>query len=573
MKRKISTILAADVVGYSKLMGKDDAGTLALLKACEASLIDPTVSKHNGRIFKRMGDGYLAEFARALDAINCALDWQDQSNADETSKLKFRIGVHQGDVIEEEDDVYGDSVNVAARLQAMAQTGCIALSNEVFQKIQGEVDVKFDDLGEQDLKNIPHRVHVHEWRCAFVLPRRLRQGDLRLPDKPSVVILPFRNLTGEDEHEILGEGLRADIQSALTQVSGVFLIAMGAADKFGGAEPSEAGPALGVQYALQCTLRGVGARLRMTAELKDSATGALVWAETYDRTLDDTFALQDEIAERILTAMNVKLIAGEQAKIWHKSLKSYKALEYFYKGLDAFYQMNRDDMLIARNYFENVSRLEPNSALGPMQVAMCYWYDLQKGWSQPVEPIRAQAIEWAEKAAQKEDEDGQALTVLSHVHLMNRDYEAALEAGRAATSTRPGCANSNAFFANVLHHCGEDDEAIRHIKLAMRFNPLNPPLFRNILSGAYLAKADLEAAIEIAEETLSFANADITSHLQLANAYERSNQHDRARQYAEEVLQMDPGFSLKKFAHAQFYRNRDYVDEMAETLRAAGLPN
>ncbi|MGI9371891.1 MAG: tetratricopeptide repeat protein [Hyphomicrobiales bacterium] len=573
MKRKVSTILAADVVGYSRLMGKDDAGTLSLLKACEVDLIEPTVTKHNGRIFKRMGDGYLAEFSSAIDGVNCALDWQAQSNMNDGSKLKFRIGLHAGDVIEEAEDVYGDSVNVAARLQAMAQPGCIAISDQIFSQVHNEVDVKFDDLGEQDLKNIPHPVHVLEWRSAFVLPRRLRRGDLELPKKSSIVILPFRNLTGEEKHEILAEGLRADIQSALTQVSGVFLIAMGAANQFRGAAPDEAGPALGVQYALQCSVRSAGARIRMIAELKDSKSGALIWAETYDRTLDDTFALQDEITERILTAMNVKIIAGEQAKIWHKSLKSYKAHEYFYKGLDAFYQMNRDDIVIARNYFENVSKLEPDSALGPMQVAMCYWYDLQKGWSQPVEPIRKSTIEWAEKAAQKDDEDGQALTVLSHVHLINGDYDAALKAGRAATSTRPGCANSNAYFANVLHHCGDDDEAIRHIKLAMRFNPLNPPLFRNILSASYLAKGDLEGAIEIAEETLSIAAADITSRLQLASAYEHAQQHNRARQFADEVLEIDPGFSLEKFADAQFYRNRGYVEQLTETLRAAGLPN
>ena len=573
MKRKTSAILAADVVGYAQLMGKDDAGTLALLKACEADVIEPVVARHNGRIFKRMGDGFLAEFDSAMDGVNCALDWQHRIQATDDGKLTFRIGVHLGQVIAEADDVYGDGVNVAARLEPLAQPGCIILSDNVVQQVRDDLDLQLDDLGQHELKNISQPVHVWEWRCKFAMPRRLEQAALRLPDKPSVVILPFRNLSGEAEYDYFAEGLRTDVQSALTQVSGVFLISMAAADEFRGAYAGEAGAGLGVKYALFGTLRSAGQRVRITAELRDTQTDSIVWAERFDRTLDDTFALQDEITAKLLAAMNVQLVAGEQARIWHRSLKSLKGLEYFYKGLDAFYQMNPDDMVIARQLFEKVAALEPQSALGPMQVAMCYWYELQKGWSDTIEQTKLLALRWAEEGATKEDEDGQGLTVLSHVHLMNKDYDSALAAGRAATVTRPGCANSNAFFANVLHHCDENDEAIQHIKLAMRFNPLNPPFFRNILSAAYLATDEFADAIAIARETVEYVPGNAGARLILIGAYTQSGQQQEAEAVAGEVKRLDASFSIARFVSGQFYKNPQYVDRLAGDLRTAGLPD
>ncbi len=571
MKRRVTVILAADVVGYSQLMSNDDAGTLALLKSYEENVIEPVVAKHRGRIFKRMGDGFLVEFKSADDGVDCALDWQGQCQAAENSKLTFRVGIHEGEVLDESDDVYGNCVNIAARLEAVAQPGCITLSDDVFRHVRDRLEGQFDDLGEQDLKNIPRPVQVWEWRCRFAMPRRLQNSQLQIPDKPSVVILPFRNLSGDENFDLLAEGLRADVQSALTQVSGVFLIAMGAADSFRGANAREAGAGLGVQYALQCTLQTSGNRIRITAELRNTHSDSIIWAERFDRILDDTFALQDEIAAKLLTAMNVNLVAGEQAKIWHKSLKSFKALELFYKGIDAFYQMTLDDMVIARQYFEKVAKLEPQSALGWMQVSMCYWYELQKGWTQTIERTRELAIQWGEEAASREDEDGQALTVLSHVHLMNRDYESALATGRAATTTRPGCANSNAFFANVLHHCDENDDAIHHINLALRFNPLNPPFFRNILSAAYLAKGELADAISVTKETIRIAPLNIPARLILASAYEQSDQHAEAEKIASKVKQLDPAFSVSQFASSQFHKNPQYVDRVAADLRSAGI--
>lgn len=573
MERKLAAILAADVVGYSRLMSKDDAGTLAALKACETEVIEPTVSKHNGRIFKKMGDGYLAEFASAVDVVECALDWQNQLQAKENQPLKFRIGVNLGDVIAEQDDVYGDGVNVAARLESLAQPGCITLSDDAYRQVRDRLDIKLDDLGEQELKNIPRPVHVWEWRCSFALPRPLQNAKLSLPEKPSIVLLPFRNLSGDDERDFLAEGLRIDVQNALTKVSGVFLIAAGSANALRGASAQEAGAGLGVQYALQGTVRTAGNRVRVTAELTDTVAGQVVWSEQFDRTLDDAFELQDEIAARILTAMNVKLVAGEQAKVWHKTLKDLKALELFYKGVHAFFQMDRDEMVSARQCFEMVAQLHPEVATGTTWVALTHWFDIQRGWAESPEISRNLACEWAEKATAMEDADGQAQTVLSHVQLMNGNFDAALAAGREAIETRPACANANGFYANVLHYCGEQDDAIRHINLAMRYHPLNPPFFKNVLAAAYLAKGELDSTISTAKQTIQSAPSDIVARLVLTSAYEQSKQHEEAEAIASEIKQLDPAFSVTRFASSQFYRSPEYMDQLATDLRSAGLSN
>jgi TolB-like protein len=387
------------------------------------------------------------------------------------------------------------------------------------------------------------------------------------------VLLPFRNLSGDEQQDFLAEGLRIDIQNALTKVSGLFLIAAGSANALRGATPEQASAGLGVQYALQGSVRMAGNRVRVTAELTDTLADQVLWAEQFDRTLDDTFELQDEITAKILTAMNVKLVAGEQAKVWHKTLKDLKALELFYKGVHAFFQMDRDEMVSARQCFETVAKMHPEVATGATWVALSHWFDIQRGWSQSPETSRNLACQWAEKAAAMEDADGQAQTVLSHVHLMNRNYDAALVAGREAIATRPACANANGFYANVLHYCDEQDEAIRHIKLAMRYHPLNPPFFKNVLAAAYRGKNELESAISAAKQTIGLAPADVMSRLILTSAFVRSNKQGLAEEIAAEIKHLDPSFSVARFADAQCYRNAQFLEQFAAELRSAGLPD
>jgi class 3 adenylate cyclase len=573
MERKLAAILAADVVGYSRLMSSDESGTHAAVKEVEASIIEPTVSKFRGRIFKRMGDGYLVEFTSAMDVVECALEWQERLRASSQSELRFRIGINLGDVIVDGDDIYGDGVNIAARLEGMAQAGCIAISNDVWNQVRSRIGVPFHDLGEQELKNIPEEVRVWEWRCKQAPPRRLQSKKLPLPKKPSIVLLPFRNLSGDEQQEFLAEGLRIDVQNALTQLSEVFLIAAGSANALRGVEPVDACTSVGVQYALHGSVRSTKSKVRVSAELLDGVEGRCVWADSYDCDLDDPFELQDEVTRKILTAMKVKLVAGEQARIWDKTLKDPKALQRFYKGVHAFFKMNQEDMLCARKYFESVAKMHPETSIGATWIALTHWFDIQRGWAESVEDSRQMAIEWAERASGMDDADGQADTVLSHVHLMNGEFTKALDAGRRAITNRPGCANANGFFANVMHFCGEQEDAIRHIKLAMRFQPLYPPFFVNILASAYSASGAFQEAAVAAQQAIELAPSDILARLILARSYVNLGQNEMAKSTAHEILEIDPNFSISRFVQTQFYRDTGYLSQVSDDLLIAGLPN
>jgi adenylate cyclase len=573
MERRLAAVLNADVVGYSRLMSTDEAGTLKALKAYETALVEPTVAKHRGRIVKRMGDGYLAEFGSVVDAVECALAWQCHVPPDEGGRqLQFRIGLHLGDIIIEGEDIYGDGVNIAARLEALAQPGCVALSDDAFRQVRDRVKAEFHDLGENEVKNIPYPIRVWEWRCPTATPRRLQNVKLPAVETPSIVIMPFRNLTGDPEKEYFADGLRMDIQNALVKVSGVFLIASGSAYAFRGAAAPDAACTLGARYALQGTVRAAGEKVRVNAELAEAASGRIVWSEQFDRTMDDSFDLQDEITARVLAAINVKLVLGEQAKVWHKTLKDLRALEAFYKGVHAFFQMDRESMQRARQYFERVADIRPEVSVGPTWVAMSHWFDIQRGWSAAPEKSKELARQWAEIAVAMPDADGQAHSALSYFYLIERRFDEALAAGRQAVANRPSCAYANCFYGNVLHYCGEQDGAIHHLKLAMRVQPLHPPFYIHMLALAYQAKGELESAVSAAKQGLELSPNDVAIRIVLTRAYLELGLHDLAKETAAEIRRVDPSFSITQFANAQPYRDASVLTKFVSDLRSVGLP-
>jgi adenylate cyclase len=571
MERRLAAVLNADVVAYSRLMSTDEAGTLKLLKVYETGIIEPTVAKHKGRIVKRMGDGYLAEFASVVDAVECALAWQGQPTPEGDRQLRFRMGVHLGDIIAEGEDIYGEGVNIAARLEALSQPGCITLSDDAFRQVRDRVSAEFHDLGEQEIKNIPRPLRVWEWRCPTAVPRRLQNIKLSALDKPSIVIMPFRNLTGDPHMEYLADGFRMDIQNALVKVSGLFLIASGSAYAFRGASARDAGCTLGVNYVLEGSIRAAGQKVRVAAELAEAVSGRIIWAEQFDRTLDDSFDLQDEVTGRVLAAINVKLLLGEQAKVWHKTLKDLKALEAFYKGVHAFYQMDRDSMQRARQYFERVAEIRPEVPIGATWVAMSHWFDIQRGWSDRPEKSKELARQWAEVAASMQDADGQAHSALSYLYLIERRFDEALEAGRQAVSNRPSCAYANCFYGNVLHYCGEQDGAIHHLKLSMRVQPLHPPFYLHMLGLAYRAKGESDSAVLTAKQALELNPDDLANRILLASAYVGLGRQDLAKETAAEIQRLDPLFSVAKFANAQPYRDSGLLQKFVFDLRSAGL--
>jgi adenylate cyclase len=577
VERRLTTILAADVVGYSRLMGADESGTHARLKTLRKELIEPKTAEYHGRVVKLMGDGTLMEFASVVDAVKFAVDVQrdvaERSVEDpDDQRIIFRIGINIGDIIVDGDDIYGDGVNVAARLETLADPGGVYVSAGVYDQVRDRIDQQFEDLGEREVKNIDRPVRVYRALFDGVGPAKSAARALPLPDKPSIIVIPFENLTGDPDQDFIADGLRVDISNALVKVSGVFIIAMTNGNLYRGKSVAEATNGMGVRYALEGSVRRAGNRVRISTTLTDTELGEIVWAEQFDRQLDDAFEVIDEVIGQILTAMNVKLVSGESARVWHKTLPDLRSLEAFYRGVHEFFKMDKSAMSESRRQFELVARLHPESAIGPTWIAATHWYEFQRGWTSSRDETKQQAREWAERAAQLPDTDGQALTILSFIHLLDRDFEAALGAGQRGVENRPSCIHSNAFYANALHYCGEQEKAQYHIELAMRYAPMHPAYYHDILASTCRAAGDLDRAAQEARTAIETNPNDLTARLILASLAVKQDQADDAAKMVQEVRNFDPEFSIAKFAEGQPYRSEEFLEQIVSELRDAGLP-
>jgi TolB-like protein len=399
------------------------------------------------------------------------------------------------------------------------------------------------------------------------------RGRLPLPDRPSIAVLPFESLSADAEIPGFAQGLRIDIQNALIKVSGLFLVAVGSANAVAGLPSKDAAEALGVRFLLHGQVRRGGPMIRVSVQLIDALDDRIVWTEQYDRAIEHTFRFLDEVTRQVLSALNVRLVAGESAKVWHKTLQDLKSLEVFYRGISNFFQMNQESLASARRDFESIARRHPHLSLGPTWVSLTHWYDLQRGWS--TSPLESHDLArlWAEKAAEMEDADGQACTVLSHVYLLDRNFDAALKAGAAGVRDRPNCTHANGFYANVLHCCGLQDAALKHIRLALRHSPIHPPLFELFLGSILRATGDLDGAAAAASEALRSNREDIAAHVLLAGLAAKRGGAELAAAHVREVYKREPAFSVKAFTERQPYRDRQFAADLAADLRAAGLPD
>lgn len=567
--RRLSAILAADVAGYTRLMEDDTDGTVAAWKTARNDIIHPTVSKRSGQIVKLTGDGFLAEFHTVQDAVHCAVELQEELTS---NPLNFRMGIHLGDVIDDGEDIHGEGVNIAARLEALAEPGGICLSRGVYDQVVNRVDYSFTDMGEHAVKHVSKPLQVLRVDLTGSTTPTAETSQLAEPNRPSIVVLPFKNITGDPDQDYLADGLRLDIQNALVKVSGIFLIAFGSASTQQDKSPQNATSSMGVRYALEGSIRRAGDTLRISTTLTDGITGELVWTEKYDRQMDDAFSMLDEITEQVLTALNVELVAGEPAKVWHKTLKDLRSLEALYRGIHAFLEMNSASLTEALRYFELISKFHPDASIGPTWAALTHWYNFQRDWNNSREDSIRLAKEWAEKSVALPDCDGQAQTVLCHLHLLDQNFDAALVAGKAAISNRPNCTHANGYYANVLHYCGDQDAALRHIKLAIRYSPIHPSLFTTILSNIYRARGDHELAASTAKSAIATNPADLMARLVLASLAARKNKPETAVSITREILHIEPTFTISQFAAGQPYRSKEFLAELIAELRDAGLP-
>jgi adenylate cyclase len=586
--RKLAAIMAADVVSYSRLMEADEAGTLAALKKCHAAVIDPKIAEHQGRIVKLMGDGTLAEFASVVDAVHCASDIQRGMANQKTflaqgQKLILRIGVHLGDIICEDDDIFGDGVNIAARLEALAEPGSVFISGMVHDAVAGKTPTQFEFLGEKTLKNIEKPIPVYRLAEQVGEPelepcdiKSSQEGKPRAPSKPSLAVKPFENLSGDPSQDQVVDGLSGGIVAALTRIPGLMLI--------GDETPlmrrsksmtiQELGKEFSVRYVLKGGLRKLGNRMRVNVELLEQATGRFLWAETYDRTLDDLgalFDMQDEICEEIVSALHVKLFGGDAARLVRSAFSNPMALQNYYNGEMLLWDSSNNlELQESQRMLEESIRLEPTS-VGYATVALAYWVEALSGQSDSHDQKLSLAVKRAQEAIRMDDVTGYPHLVLAQVHLSRREFdEAAVEADRGV-SARPSCPAAYTLKASVLNYLGQSGEAIAYAQYALRLTPVHPPMYPAILASAYYGDLRYEKATQAAKDAIDLDENHVDPYLVLAASKVALGQDGEARLAAAKVRKLKPSFNLTDFAKAQPYENQAELDLFLERLTTAGL--
>ena len=580
LQRRLAAILSADVVGYSRLMGIDEAGTLARLNALRGEVIDPTIAAHSGRIVKLMGDGALVEFASAVDAVICAIEIQRQICERDTGKsegnpIQFRIGINVGDVIIQGDDILGDGVNIAARLEGIAEPGGISISEDVWRQVQGKVAAIFVDAGEQSLKNIARPVRVYRVEFDKERATSAAQPPLSSRDKPSIAVLPFQNLSGDSEQDYFCDGLVDDILTSLSKLAGLRVIARNSSFSYKGrsVDVRDAAKQLGVRYILEGSVRKSGNRIRISAQLIDARDGTHLWAERYDRAIDDIFAIQDEITLVLATEMQVKLTEGEQARLRYTTTTNVEAWTYWAQGLSHFRQsMSKEKMHAARLCWEKALALDPTSAALNGMLSSAHWLDARFGWWDDRETALAKARIYADRALELDPENADAVTASSIALAMKGQYDEAVAHARRAVELAPGSADAAHFASFVLASAGYAKDAVGESKRAMALNPNYPPYYLGNLGYALRLAGQVEEAIaafkayDARVPGLGFGLTD------LVILYQQSGQPDQAKHTAERFLSARPNFTITSWLKTQTIRDAGHLEADINALRSAGLP-
>ncbi len=614
MRRRLAAIMSADVVGYSALMAVDEEGTLARLKAHREELVEPTIAAHEGRVVKLMGDGLLVEFPSVVEAVRAAVEVQRgmaERNADtpEEQRITFRIGVNQGDVIVDGDDIYGDGVNVAARLQERATPGGICISDRVHGDIRGRIDVGIDDLGDQELKNIPQPVRVFRVltgpdsgsrasralgsrrvtrRLALAASAALVGGiaglatwtwfwspapadpDLAHATRPSIAVLPFSNLGKPGEDEYFSDGITNDLINDLSKFRDLLVIASNSVFTYKGkaVKVQEVGRDLGVRYVLEGSVRKSSDRVRINTQLVDTTTGRQLWAERYDEAVEDIFDLQEKIARRIVRTLAVQLSEIENRRAFAKPTSSLKAYDYVLRGRALIRRGERQENFQAREMFRRAIELDPDFASAHAGLGWTYINAMLFGWTESA----GKAIDRAEKLARKSlalsESNLPGHELLARVYVTRQQYDLAIIESERVIAINPNDADGYAEQGNVLLWSGRTDGAILALETAARFDPGMNPTNHWLLAVAYYLKQRYSDAITLLERNIRRRKDNAFDHVMLVASYAQTGRSAEAAQMVEIVRRIDPFLLARDFT---LFRNQADTEKVADGLRKAGL--
>ncbi len=605
VQRRLAAILAADVAGYSRLMGTDEAGTLARLKGSRGAVVDPAVARHGGRMVKLMGDGALVEFASAVDAVACAVDIQAEMAArnaglPEDRRILFRIGINVGDVIVDGDDLYGDGVNVASRVEALAEPGGICISRSVRDQVRDRMPLRLEDRGEQAVKNIARPIRVF---------RVLADGETPSPPPPapdaaestastaagsaapsaapsappsaptaaagdlSIAVLAFNNMSDDADQEYFSDGISEDIITDLSKLDGLHVIARNSSFVYKGTAVSIPAVAreLGVRYVLEGSVRKAGNRVRVNAQLIDSATGGHIWAERFDRDLTDIFAVQDELTQRIVAALRVRLTPGDRDRLTHRATVDIDAYNLFLRGRESTWLHTRGGNIEGRRLLEAALAIEPRYAAAEARIAFTLVIDYVNGWTDDPAGALATGLARARRAVEMDGDEPQARFALSVASIWSRDLDRARAEAERCLALQPHSPEGCLVLAHAQIFSGDAADAIGTLRTYMELDPHYPDLTLQFLAEALISLRRFDEAAAALERRIERNPDSPTAHALLASCYGNLGRIDEGRAMLAKLKRIDPDFSVARRREVLPFRDPAEFELRVEGMRKAGL--
>ena len=624
-KRKLTAVLSADAVEYSRLMAEDEAATVKTI-ASYREIMSSLIKQHRGRVVDSPGDNVLAEFSSVVDAVQCAVAVQNEiqtKNADlpDNRRMEFRIGVNLGDVIDEEDRLYGDGVNIAARLESLADPGGICVSKTAFDQIETKLPLGYEYLGEQSVKNIPKPVGAYRvlmkpdsagkvigenrflgkfsrksamsaiiiliavagalvsWNIYLqqskqIAPASVDKMAFPLPDKPSIAVLPFDYLSGDPQHAFLADSISENIMSNLSKIPRLFVIARNSTFTYKGKpiRVQQVSEELGVRYVLEGSVQKSGDRLRVTAQLIDAIKGNHLWSETYDRDMNDIFQVQDAVTKEITTALNVTLTQGEQARLLARGTDNLEAYMKAIRARENIYRHNAEGNILARQLAQEAIDLDPQYAQAYRLLGVTHMHDVLQGRSKSPKESMGKAIKLVKKAIALDNQNGYTHAVLGFLLILIGQYDKAVSEVELGAALFPNNADVHGWLGMVYRYVGRWEEAVHAYEQAIRLNPIPPNYYLFGIGQAYAWTGRYEEAITACEKAISEAPKSLYARVIAAMVYSMSGRDQEARAQAAEVLRINPKFSLNYWAKRLRFKNQDDNQKHISALRNAGLP-
>jgi len=580
IQRKLAAIVFADVVSYSRLMGADEDGTLAALRAHRAELIDPKIAEHGGRIVKTMGDGLLLEFSSVIAAVECVVTVQQgmaarNADVEHNQAIRFRIGVHLGDVIVEGDDIFGDGVNIAARLQEISDVGGVTISGDAHNSVGGRVDAEFSDDGEHKLKNIGRPVQVWRWETAGKATSvPAGESSLSLPDKPSIAVLPFDNMSGDSEQEFLCDGFSEEIITSLTRFRWLSVIARNSTFSFKGEayDVRTVASELGAGYVVEGSVRRIGDKVRITVQLIDAKKGDHLWAERYDRELNDIFAVQDEIASTISATIVPEIDHAEQIIARRKPPDNLSAWECYQRGNWHINQFSLETALMAKPLFEQAVELDHDFAAAHSGLAYALFQEWMYGNPQNRRDQIGQAHDAARRSVAIDDHDAHAHFVLGRILGRRREYHKSCAECQKAIDLNPSYPHAYFGLGDTLLFLRHFDESLEMLQTAERLSPRDPHrwTFLHHQALGFIGLERYEEAVDVAHRALLSPNASFFPYVPMISALGHLGHDQEARQAIEQLRLVRPNYSCDR-QRQQFTDIDAFAEHYIDGLRKAGM--